>query len=87
MLKKINGLSTQAYIKAVMMKQKAVEAGKRFMEDDRGLSGIVVAVLLILIAVLATVMLWGSLKQFLKEMWGNVTKSSKGKFTGSDTFS
>lgn len=85
MLKKINGLSTQAYIKAALMKRKAVEAGKRFMEDDRGLSGVVVAVLLILIAVLATVMLWGSLKDFLKDMWGKVTGSS-GKFTGGDKF-
>lgn len=82
MLGKINELSTKVYVNAVMAKQKVVSAGKRFMEDDRGLSGVVVAVLLILIAVLATVMLWGSLKKFLEDMWKQV---SGAKFEGGDT--
>ncbi len=41
-------------------------------EDQRGLSGIVVAVLLILVAVLAVVLLWGSLKPWLTEMWEKI---------------
>jgi len=37
--------------------------------DEQGLSGVVVAVLLILIAVLAVVLIWGFLGDWLKELW------------------
>ena len=39
--------------------------------DEQGLSGVVVAVLLILIAVLAVVLIWGFLGDWLKELWGS----------------
>lgn len=55
-------------------------------EDERGLSGIVVAVLLILISVLAVVMLWGSLKGWLSDMWGKITGSAgTGGISGTTT--
>ena len=68
-------------------------AVKGFVEDlkndERGLSGVVVAVLLILIAVLAIVMLWGSLKSLLSDLWGKVTGGSGGgganSITGSNS--
>jgi len=41
--------------------------------DERGLSGVVVAILLILIAVLAIVLIWGFLSGWLKELWDNIT--------------
>ena len=41
--------------------------------DERGLSGVVVAVLLILVAVLAVVMLWGFLSGWLSEIWETIT--------------
>lgn len=42
-------------------------------EDQRGISGIVVAVLLILVAVLAVVLLWGNLQTWIGDMWTNIT--------------
>jgi len=44
-----------------------------FKEDERGLSGVVVAVLLILVAVLAIVLLWTLLGDWLQELWDQIT--------------
>lgn len=71
MLKKLNAWMTGAYIKGKM----AVE---EFKNDEKGLSGVVVAVLLILVAVLAVVALWGSLKDWLADMWEKITKQADG---------
>jgi len=38
-------------------------------KDEQGLSGVVVAILLILVAVLAIVIIWGSLSGWLGELW------------------
>ena len=77
MLKKVNAWMTGAYLKGKM----AVED---FKNDERGLSGVVVAVLLILVAVLAIVALWGSLSGWLGEMWDNITGAGNG-IKGSQT--
>ena len=42
-------------------------------KDVRGLSGVVVTVLLILVAVLAVVMVWGFLEGWLIELWERIT--------------
>jgi len=42
-------------------------------EDERGLSGVVVAILLILVAVLAVILIWGFLGRWLRDMWDNIT--------------
>ena len=42
-------------------------------KDERGLSGVVVAILLILVAVLAVILIWGFLGKWLEEMWTNIT--------------
>ena len=42
-------------------------------KDERGLSGVVVAILLILIAVLAIVLIWGFLSGWLAELWEKIT--------------
>ena len=68
MLKKLNQLSAAAYVRASLFVQE-------LKSDERGLSGVVVAVLLILIAVLAIVALWGGLSQWLSDMWGRITGS------------
>ena len=44
-----------------------------FKEDQRGLSGVVVTVLLILVAVIAVVLIWGFLGDWLAELWERVT--------------
>ena len=41
--------------------------------DERGLSGVVVAVLLILVAVLAIVLIWVFLRDWLNELWDRIT--------------
>jgi len=43
-----------------------------FGKDERGLSGVVVAILLILIAVLAIVLIWGFLSGWLKDLWDQI---------------
>jgi len=49
-----------------------------FKKDERGLSGVVVAILLILIAVLAIVMIWGFLSGWLKELWERIVGEASG---------
>ena len=46
---------------------------KDLKNDERGLSGVVVAILLILIAVMAIVLIWGFLSGWLVELWDNIT--------------
>ena len=41
-------------------------------KDERGLSGVVVAVLLILVAVLAVVIIWGLLSGWIQDMWDRI---------------
>ena len=49
-----------------------------FKKDERGLSGVVVTVLLILVAVLAVVMIWGFLSGWLQELWQKITTTGGG---------
>lgn len=77
MWSKLNHLSIAAYTRAASFVQD-------LKNDERGLSGVVVAVLLILIAVLAIVALWGSLSQWLSDLWSDIT-SAGGDISGSDT--
>jgi len=43
------------------------------IKDERGLSGVVVAILLILVAVLAIVLIWGFLSGWLADLWDQIT--------------
>ena len=47
-----------------------------FKKDERGLSGVVVTVLLILVAVLAVVLIWGFLGGWLKDLWDQITNKA-----------
>lgn len=69
MLKKLNDLSIAAYVRGTIFLQN-------LKKDERGLSGVVVAVLLILVAVLAIVLLWNNLKQWLEITWGSITRKA-----------
>lgn len=69
-MSKLNKLSIKAFLKGKMFLQECKEELKN---DERGLSGVVVAVLLILVAVLAIVLLWGFLKDWLQELWEKIT--------------
>ena len=46
---------------------------RELKRDERGLSGVVVAILLILIAVLAIVLIWGFLSGWLQDLWDQIT--------------
>jgi len=50
-----------------------VEFARTLKNDERGLSGVVVAILLILVAVLAVVLIWGFLSGWLQELWDQIT--------------
>ena len=65
MLAKISKLPIMAYFSLMDFIQ-------RLKEDERGLSGVVVAILLILVAVLAVVLIWGFLSGWLGTVWQNI---------------
>ena len=58
--------------------QKTAELTHSIKADERGLSGVVVAILLILVAVLAIVLIWGFLSGWLAELWDQITGSAGG---------
>ena len=70
MLKKISAFPLAAFI-AITSLARSVK------EDERGLSGVVVAVLLILIAVLAVILIWKFLGDWINELWTRITDTSK----------
>ena len=78
MRKFLNRLATNAMCGAFAAKEKVCQAVEDLKRDERGLSGIVVAVLLILVAVLAVVMLWGLLKDYITDIWEKITGQSSG---------
>lgn len=78
MRKFLNRLAVNAMCGAFAAKEKVCQAVEDLKRDERGLSGIVVAVLLILVAVLAVVMLWGLLKGYITDIWEIITGQSSG---------
>jgi len=66
MWQKIRSLPHVAYLACTQFIQN-------FKKDERGLSGIVVTILLILVAVLAIVLTWQWLGVWLQELWDNIT--------------
>lgn len=68
MLKKLSMLPVTIYLALTGFIQD-------LKDDERGLSGVVVAVLLILVAVLAVVAIWGFLSGYLQELWERITKA------------
>jgi len=57
---------------------KIAEVISVLKNDERGLSGVVVAILLILVAVLAIVLIWGFLSGWLQELWEQITSRAGG---------
>lgn len=66
MMKKLNQASTKVYLGVRGFFQE-------LKNDERGLSGVVVAVLLILIAVLAVAAIWGALSGQLQIWWKDIS--------------
>ena len=65
MLKKISAIPMAMYLAFTGFVQN-------IRKDERGLSGVVVAILLILIAVLAIVLIWGFLSGWLETVWERI---------------
>lgn len=65
MRKKLADMSSAAYLAFTGF----VQALKK---DERGLSGVVVAILLILVAVLAIALIWGFLSGWLEELFNRI---------------
>lgn len=66
MLEKLNHASVSAYVRVSSFLRK-------LKEDERGVDGIVIAVLLILVAVMLIVMFNKSLQDFLGGLWDRIT--------------
>ena len=47
------------------------------MKEESGVSGIVAAVILVLLAVLLASVFWDNLGKLFTKLWGNVTKNAK----------
>lgn len=77
MREKINNLTLKCYIKACCAAERAKAALNKdireFKDDERGLSGIVVAVLLIVIAVAIIAIFWEKLSAWFEETWNKIT--------------
>lgn len=69
------GVSMQMRVSSIplMIYLSVVGFFRGLKNDERGLSGVVVAILLILIAVLAIVLIWGFLSGWLQELWERIT--------------
>ena len=63
-----------------MLPVKAHTALTGFVEDlkndERGLSGVVVTVLLILVAIFAVVLLWSLLGEWISDFWETITEQA-----------
>lgn len=73
MLSRLNSLTLAMYLSVTGFVKNL---GEDLKNDERGLSGVVVAVLLILVAVLAVTMIWGFLSGWLKELWDSITSKA-----------
>lgn len=75
MLDKINAFAVAVYFSMVGFVDNAKAKTKELLNDERGLSGVVVAILLILVAVLAVVIIWGFLSGYLTDIWNRITSA------------
>ncbi len=73
MFEAIQNASIALYCKGVEAVNTCKARVKAFFSDERGLSGIVVAVLLILIAVLLIAVFWKALSGWLQGIWKSIT--------------
>ena len=80
MMKRLNDLSVSVYFAAAGFITGAKNKVKGFFSDERGLSGVVVAILLILVAVLAVAAIWAFLGDYIEDLWKRITDTSKDNF-------
>lgn len=73
MVDKLNRVSVALYAQMLILGMTLKEDLRSLKDDERGLSGVVVAVLLILVAVLAVALLWTNLRTWLNSFWSTIT--------------
>ena len=73
MMKRLNDLFISAYFAVAGFAANAKNKVRGFFSDERGLSGVVVAILLILVAVLAVAAIWAFLGDYIADMWKQIT--------------
>lgn len=73
MRKLLNRFAAALTCRALQAKQDVSEAVAELKSDERGLSGVVVAILLILVAVLAVVLIWTFLGDYLQGVFDRIT--------------
>lgn len=73
MVDKLNRASVALYAQMLILGMTLKEDLRSLKDDERGLSGVVVAVLLILVAVLAVALLWTNLRDWLNSFWNTIT--------------
>lgn len=82
MINKLNQLALKCYIKTCNALDNAKETLNKdireFKDDERGISGIVVAILLILIAVALIAIFWENLSEWFDGIWGKITGKAEG---------
>ncbi len=76
MRKLFDRFAAAAACRTFQLKQSLTELKK----DERGLSGVVVAVLLILVAVLAVAAIWTFLSKYLTDTFSNIAQPDSSSF-------
>ena len=73
MMKGLNDAGIFLYFTCVNFIGTCKSKVKDFFEDEHGLSGVVVAVMLVLVAVLLIVAFWEVLSEWLGNMWKTIS--------------
>ncbi len=63
--------------KLIAAQLKVKRFAQEFKEDNRGVSGIVVAVVLVLIAVLFAALFWSKLQEWFNVIWEKIMHNSE----------
>ena len=76
MMHKLNRAALMAYAMLVTCRCRLRNELRELWTDERGISDIVAAVLLILVAVLGIAALWALLGQFIQDKWDEIVGKS-----------
>ena len=80
MFNKLNELSVKAYVKATnavaSAKQKIKSEAENFHNDERGIDGVIIAVLLLLVAVVLVAVFWDQISKWFENIWNQIFEQS-----------
>lgn len=61
----------------ISLKNRAYKFKEAFKSDERGVSGIVATIILVLIAVVVAMIFWDNIKELIDSLWGKVTSADE----------